>query len=159
MTKDELKRVYSMRDILDRYGLHPNRAGFIPCPFHKEKTASMKIYEDSYYCFGCGASGDIFTFIQEMDAVGFKEAFLSLGGSYEKPTFSSRLALYRAQKRQAMREKEAKRISAEKQLNMMLIDIYRDHIRKSQPLSEVWCDCWNALQLELYEHEQLNEPR
>ena len=58
MTSEEIKKAYSMRDVLARYGIQPDRAGFIRCPFHKEKTASMKIYQDSYYCFGCGAAGD-----------------------------------------------------------------------------------------------------
>ena len=82
MTSDEIKKLYSMRDILARYGMHPNRAGFIRCPFHKEKTASMKIYPDTYYCFGCGAHGDIFSFVSAMDGLSFREAFLELGGTY-----------------------------------------------------------------------------
>ena len=61
MNSEEIKKTYSMRDILGRYGMQPNRAGFICCPFHKEKTASMKIYQDSYYCFGCGAHGIFLT--------------------------------------------------------------------------------------------------
>ena len=52
MTSEEIKRRYSMADILERYGIRPNKAGFISCPFHNEKTASMKVYKDSYYCFG-----------------------------------------------------------------------------------------------------------
>lgn len=80
MTKEEIKDLYSMKDILERYGLpQPNRAGFICCPFHKEKTASMKIYPQSYFCFGCGEGGDIFSFVQLMDGVSFKEAFSELG--------------------------------------------------------------------------------
>ena len=68
MTKEEIKDLYSMKDILERYGLQkPNRAGFICCPFHKEKTASMKIYKRDFNCFGCGANGDIFTFVMLMD--------------------------------------------------------------------------------------------
>ena len=84
MTKEEIKDRYSMEDILLRCGLpQPNRAGFIKCPFHKEKTASMKIYKDSYYCFGCGESGDIFTMLQRMDNLTFREAFEALGGGGE----------------------------------------------------------------------------
>ena len=64
MTSEELKEEYSMRDVAERYGFQPNRAGFINCPFHKgDRDASMKIYKDSYHCFGCGKSGDIFSFI------------------------------------------------------------------------------------------------
>lgn len=52
MTKEEIKQQNSMRDVLSRYGMVPNRAGFINCPFHrKDRTASMKIYKDSYLLF------------------------------------------------------------------------------------------------------------
>ena len=83
MNREEIKHSYSMREIVERYGFHVNRAGFIHCPFHKgDKGASLKIYPDSFHCFGCGASGDIFTFVQLIDHVDFKEAFQSLGGTY-----------------------------------------------------------------------------
>ncbi len=85
MNKEDVKLNNSMRDVVERYGFYPNRAGFIQCPFHKgDRTASMRIYKDSYYCFGCGATGDIFTFVQNMDNVTFKEAFQILGGTYER---------------------------------------------------------------------------
>ena len=46
------------------------------CPFHSEKTASFSISPDRglYYCFGCGARGDIFTFVQQFEGVEFKGA-------------------------------------------------------------------------------------
>ena len=65
MTVDQIKSSYSMRDIVERYGLKVNRAGFVRCPFHNEKTASLKVYKDSFFCFGCGIDGDIFTFVQK----------------------------------------------------------------------------------------------
>lgn len=50
------------------------------CPFHNEKTPSFFVSQQrqSYYCFGCGAKGDVFTFIEEMEGVGFKEALRTL---------------------------------------------------------------------------------
>lgn len=46
------------------------------CPFHNEKTPSFFISpdRDSYYCFGCGAKGDIFTFVQHFEGVDFPSA-------------------------------------------------------------------------------------
>ncbi len=160
MTKEEIKNTYSMQEIVERYGLHPNRAGFIRCPFHKgDHDASMKIYQDSYHCFGCGANGDIFTFIQRMDNCDFKTAFYSLGGTYEKPTFQSKLSVYRLKKQEEQRKKEEIKLKRKKELNNMLIDIYRDWMKKSEPFSDVWCDCSNALTKQLYIHEVLNEKR
>ena len=43
----------------ERYGLRPNRAGMARCPFHDDHTPSLKLNEDYFYCFGCGASGDV----------------------------------------------------------------------------------------------------
>jgi DNA primase len=46
------------------------------CPFHSEKTPSFYVSPDrsSYYCFGCGAKGDVFTFVQEFEGLDFKGA-------------------------------------------------------------------------------------
>ena len=160
MTKEEIKSTYSMREIVEKYGLRPNRAGFIRCPFHEgDRDASMKIYQDSYYCFGCGTNGDIFTFIQRMDNCDFKTAFYSLGGTYEKPTFQSKLSVYRLKKQEERRKKEEIKLKRKKELNNMLIDIYRDWMKKSEPFSDVWCDCSNVLTKQLYIHEVLNEKR
>lgn len=160
MNSEEIKSRYSMRDIVEQYGFHPNRAGFIPCPFHQgDREPSMKIYKDSYHCFACGANGDIFSFVQAMDSLSFREAFLSLGGTYENETFHNRMERYHARKAQEMRKKEEGKLRAKRKLNNDLIDVYREWYRKSEPFSEAWTDCYNALQYQLYLHEILNGPR
>lgn len=51
------------------------RAWWGCCPFHNEKSASFHVREDqnSYYCFGCGAGGDVITFVQETQGGTFSE--------------------------------------------------------------------------------------
>lgn len=161
MTSEEIKNAYSMRDILARYDLRPNRSGFICCPFHKEKTASMKIYQDSYYCFGCGAHGDIFDFISEMEDITFREAFFELGGTYEhkQETFGEQMARYHARKEREMRRKRDEDLKERCRVNNELIDTYRDCLVLSEPLSDLWTESYNKLQYQLYLHEILNEPR
>lgn len=46
------------------------------CPFHNEKTPSFNVSPERgmYHCYGCGAGGDMFTFIQEIEKVDFKQA-------------------------------------------------------------------------------------
>ncbi len=46
------------------------------CPFHSEKTASMVVYSNtqSFYCFGCGAGGDVITFIMKIENLSYIEA-------------------------------------------------------------------------------------
>ncbi len=43
----------------ERYGLQANHAGMVCCPFHDDHNPSLKLNEDYFYCFGCGAGGDV----------------------------------------------------------------------------------------------------
>ena len=132
------------------------------CPLHNDKKSpSLSISPDKqlFHCFGCGANGDIFTFVQLIDSVDFKTAFQSLGGTYEKPTFGSNLAIQHAQKKKEERARTEEKLRKRKELNNVLIDVYRDYMKRAEPLSDVWCDCCNALQYQLYLHEILNEKR
>ena len=47
-----------MRDVAKFYGLQMNHSGMARCPFHDDRTPSLKVYDDHFYCFGCGATGD-----------------------------------------------------------------------------------------------------
>src|ERR671934_3026678 len=46
------------------------------CPFHKEKTPSFSVHatRQFYHCFGCGQSGDVFSFVQKIENISFPEA-------------------------------------------------------------------------------------
>ena len=73
-----------MTELAASYGFEPNRAGFICCPFHNEKTASLKIYPDNrgWYCYGCNAGGDIITFTQKLHRLNFKQALKKLNDDF-----------------------------------------------------------------------------
>lgn len=51
------------------------------CPFHNEKTPSFSVSKDKqlYYCFGCHASGNVFSFVMNMDGMTFIESVRKLG--------------------------------------------------------------------------------
>src|SRR5258707_6738102 len=65
------------------------------CPFHSEKTPSFSVHatRQFYHCFGCGASGDVFTFVQKVENITFPEAVRliaqKLGVPMPKVNFSS----------------------------------------------------------------------
>src|SRR5450631_137058 len=65
------------------------------CPFHAEKTPSFSVHatRQFYHCFGCGESGDVFTFVQKVENISFPEAVRllaqKLGVPMPKVTFSS----------------------------------------------------------------------
>ena len=66
----------SMRDIADKYGLEVNQAGFATCPFHSDKTASLKIYpsDKGWHCFGCGEGGSVIDFVMKLFDLQFMDA-------------------------------------------------------------------------------------
>lgn len=157
MTSEEIKQQYTMRDIVERYGLHPNRSGFIKCPFHpRDNTASMKIYKHDAHCFACSWNGDIFAFVQQMDNLSFKEAFLLLGGEYKKPTYQSKMAIYHAKQAVSTRKKNEEKERRMKENNLHDIDFYRAEIERWEPMSDGWCMAMNGLQKALYLHGELN---
>jgi DNA primase len=65
------------------------------CPFHSEKTPSFSVHatQQFFYCFGCGAKGDMFTFVQKIENVTFVEAVRAVaqkfGIALPKLTYSS----------------------------------------------------------------------
>lgn len=64
---DIINNRLNMVDVVRLYGYEPTRYGsFICCPFHYEKTPSMKIYDKSYYCFGCKEGGNAVNFVMKL---------------------------------------------------------------------------------------------
>ena len=79
---EQIKERLGIADVIGGY-LKLEKAGAnfkAKCPFHNEKTPSFFVSPDrgSYYCFGCGAHGDIFTFVQSFEGVDFRGALKSL---------------------------------------------------------------------------------
>ena len=50
----------------ERYDLPVNRSGMACCPFHNDRTPSMKLNEEYFYCFGCKAKGDVIDFVARL---------------------------------------------------------------------------------------------
>ena len=61
----EIKERLSLKDIVRAYGIELNRSDMCICPFHAEKTASMKIYDKGFRCYGCGEGGDTIEFVRK----------------------------------------------------------------------------------------------
>ena len=75
---DEIKSRLSIREVVADY-VQLKRDGSnwkALCPFHREKTPSFKVHEGKgiFHCFGCGESGNIFTFLMKIEGISFPEA-------------------------------------------------------------------------------------
>lgn len=82
----------STREVAERDGFHPNRSGFICCPFHREKTASLKLFPNgTWHCFGCGKGGSSIDFaaalygLTPLEAVRRLNQDFCLGLSLDRP--------------------------------------------------------------------------
>lgn len=72
---EEIVNRISVAEAMSLYaGLRPNRASFVCCPFHNEKTPSMKISEKGYNCFGCHEHGNVISFVMKYFNLDFKNA-------------------------------------------------------------------------------------
>lgn len=160
MTVEEIKAQYSMMDVVGMYGIQPDRSGFCHCPFHQgDHHGSLKIYQDNFHCYGCGANGDIFTFVELMDECGFKEAFKKLGGTYGKRTDSSYLWLAKIKAERKQREKERQRLDKELRATSDAISHLREVIKNGEPFSDEWCDAQNKLPQLLAKYDELSEQK
>lgn len=82
--RDEIRHRLNLAEIIgESVALKPEGNGRYKglCPFHEEKTPSFHVHVDKgfYYCFGCRASGDIFSFVMQTRNVSFPEALQILG--------------------------------------------------------------------------------
>lgn len=160
MTTDEIKQSISMREVVERYGIHIDRKGFCCCPFHKEKTASMKIYKDSSHCFGCGRSDDVFSFVQGMEHCDFKTAYRSLGGTYQQRTSNQRKTYhYHLEKRKQTEQNRIVKLEQQKREILEEIKILKLCKLLYPVFSDEWCDAVNRLEYDFYLLEEIDKER
>ena len=63
---ESVKAAVTVRQAVEHYGLEVNRGNMVCCPFHNDRTPSMKLNEDYFYCFGCGAHGDVIDLVARL---------------------------------------------------------------------------------------------
>ena len=81
----EIVKAIPIFEILAKFDISINRSGFCCCPFHNEKTPSMKVYGDHVYCFGCGQHADGIGLAAKILGVTPTEAATYLAGEFGIP--------------------------------------------------------------------------
>ena len=70
---ESIKTNVAPADAAKMYGLSVQRSGMARCPFHNDTHPSMKLYDDHFYCFACGAHGDVIDLTAKLLGLNFKE--------------------------------------------------------------------------------------
>ena len=63
---ENIKAAISVKQAAEHYGLKVNRSGMTCCPFHNDRHPSLKLNEDYFFCFGCGAKGDVIDLVAKL---------------------------------------------------------------------------------------------
>ena len=79
---ESVKAAVPLRQAAETYGLSVSRNGMTCCPFHKDRHPSLKMNEDYFFCFGCGASGDVIDFTARLFGISLKDAARKLSADF-----------------------------------------------------------------------------
>ena len=81
---DEVKERVTARAVMERAGIVFNRGNMCRCPFHQDKTASMKVkpMDKKYFCFGCGEKGDAIDFVAKYYNLSPKDAAMQIADEF-----------------------------------------------------------------------------
>ena len=71
---ETVKSAVTVKQAAEHYGCKVNRGDMICCPFHDDRHPSMKLNRDYFYCFGCGATGDVIDFVARLFGLSSYEA-------------------------------------------------------------------------------------
>ncbi len=82
----EAVKAVPVRAAAEKYGLEVNYAGMVRCPFHEDHTPSLKLYEDHFYCFGCGRHGDVVDLTAELFCIPPYDAACKLADDFGLPS-------------------------------------------------------------------------
>ena len=92
---EAVKQSITVREAAQMYGIEVNRSGMACCPFHDDKNPSMKLNEEYFYCFGCGATGDVIDLVARLFALSSYEAAQKLAQDFgigpDKPPVAAAL--------------------------------------------------------------------
>ena len=126
---EAVKDNVTARQAAEAYGIRVTRSGMACCPFHNDKTPSMKL-DKRFHCFGCGADGDVINFVAALFDLNNKEAAEKLAADFNI-SYENRKPPDRQKQRQSQLQK-LKRIQyedTEKRFYRIYTDYY--HLLKA----------------------------
>ena len=107
---ETVKASVSVPEAAKMYGIHANRHGMARCLFHDDRHPSLKLNQEYYYCFGCGAAGDVIDLVSRVFGLSPYEAARKLAADFgidpDKPPAAAALAKPKPPEVKAFRDEE-----------------------------------------------------
>ena len=79
---ETIKAAISVKQAAKHYGLKVSRNGMACCPFHNDRYPSLKLNEEYFFCFGCGAKGDVIDLVERLFDLSSYEAAQRLAADF-----------------------------------------------------------------------------
>ena len=128
---ETVKAAVTPRMASERYGLPIQQGSMVCCPFHADRTPSMKLNEDYFYCFGCGAHGDVIALTAQLFDLPPAEAAKKLAADFgiagQKPSI---LAKLQRGKSQAETERRCFRVLGD---YLQILQGWKEHCAPQSP--------------------------
>lgn len=161
---EEVKIRLTMKQVAAAYGYPVCRRDLCLCPFHPDRHPSMKLYKNSFYCFSCGAGGDIVTFVARLYGLRNEEAAKKLVEDFSLPV-QLETASYREKRERALagRRRQERDIWIRHSRVLLLgyyqllceagrepRDLHFEEAIQQRTLIEYWMECIEKCPDELY---------
>lgn len=162
MTVEDIKERFSMREILDRCNIQIERGGFCKCVFHKgDNEPSMKIYDKSYYCFGCQETGDVITFVQKYNGLSFKDACEWISGEELSDRTRRQIAVAKIKRKSTDKDRQELKEDM-KSVTLEMADYWQRYkearpVNEMEPFSDEYADNYNKWQLLCYKQDCIDK--
>ena len=172
---DTIKRTVTARDVAERYGLTVSRHNYACCPYHGDKTPSMKLYqgERGFYCFGCHVGGSSIDLAMKLLGVDFRGAIRQLNDDFglnlpldqKLSSAEKRRAAQVATERAAQAEVKAQKkreldanldVLAHRYLFLLQLSNWHRPTRSEPEFSELWCYAMEELPQAKEDYERMD---
>jgi DNA primase len=166
IVKEQIRQQVSLTQLIERLTGQRFSKGKILCPFHTEKTPSFIVTESKgvYYCQGCGAGGDIFSFASRHQGLDFTDAIRFIDNEFElglmdgNISVAAQVAVRKANEQRALEVKAARQANERYERLCALYRVNNLAVKKLEPMSDTWGQCiWRLEWLEYAMEEELKQ--
>lgn len=135
---DVIRTGVSSQQIAELYGYRVDRDGYISCPFHREKTPSLKLHKSGWYCYGCGKGGSVIDFVMQHDECTFIDAVKAIDQYLQLGLIANQRVSLTAS------VSASKRISDFEKIKAKIKDAINDAIRLADGFVRFWWEIYQA---------------